>query len=37
MTAEYTELSLEESIGKGKGTGRRKVIVAVDGLEWSSR
>ena len=30
-------MSLQESIGEGDGSRRRKVIVVVEGLEWNSR
>ena len=37
MRAEYVERSLEEGVGEEKGAGRRKVVVAVEGLQWRSR
>ena len=35
--AEYTEHSLEEILGEGEGVGRRQVVEAGKGQEWSCR
>ena len=37
MRAWYTEMRLEEIVGEGWGTERRKVIVTSEELEWNSR
>ena len=33
--AEHIDKSLEEVVGEVEGAGRRKVVVGVEGLEWS--
>ena len=35
MRAEHNDQNLEEGVGEGEGARIRKVIVAVEGLEWS--
>ena len=39
MRAEYTEMSIDETVGEGERAwqGRRKVIVAIKRLEGSCR
>ena len=37
LRAEQIGKSLEEAVGEEKGARKRKVVVAVEGLEWGAR